>query len=70
MQAKEAGHQAAIIFVAQREDARAFSPEDEADPEFGRKLRDAARRGVEVYAHNCRVSLHSIELFQEIPVYL
>lgn len=59
-----------IIFVIQREDAVAFSPHDEMDPEFGRGLRQARGRGIAVYAYRCRVSPKEIALAKEIPVLL
>ena len=65
-----AGLRGAIIFVIQRPDACAFSPNDAADPDFGQALRAAARRGVEVYARTCRVSPQRITLDQEVPVRL
>lgn len=65
-----AGLRGAIIFVIQRPDASSFSPNDEADPEFGQTLRAAAQRGVEVYARTCRVTPQRITLEQEVPVWL
>ena len=69
-QAKKAGQEAAILFVVQREDAQDFSPNDEADPQFGHTLRQAAEQGVAVYAYRCKVSTTEIELADRIPVYL
>jgi sugar fermentation stimulation protein A len=63
-----AGLRGAILFVIQRPDAWAFSPNDAADPDFGQALRAAAQRGVEVYARTCRVSPRRITLDQEVPV--
>jgi len=51
LKAKNEGYRACILFVIQRTDAYAFSPNDETDREFGRILRHAATRGVEVYAY-------------------
>lgn len=69
-QAKREGFRAAILFVIQREDAEAFSPNDEMDREFGKALREAAREGVEVYAYACRVTPEEIELSHEIALSL
>ena len=60
--AKVQGHRAAVIFVVQREDVQAFSPNDEADPIFGRALREVQAAGVEVYAYRCRVSPEEVGL--------
>lgn len=51
LEAKNEGYRACILFVIQRTDASVFSPNDEADPEFGKVLRHAATQGVEVYAY-------------------
>ncbi|MBI2861931.1 MAG: DNA/RNA nuclease SfsA [Chloroflexi bacterium] len=70
IEAKRLGYRAAIIFVIQREDADRFSPNDAADPNFGRWLRQAAAAGVDIYAYRCRVDLRAIELAQRVPVLL
>jgi sugar fermentation stimulation protein A len=64
------GYRAAVLFVVQRDDAVGFRPHDESDPDFGRALRAAARRGVEVYAYACRVKPGQIEIARALPVYL
>lgn len=69
-EAVEAGYRAAVVFVVQRDDPVGFRPHDESDPGFGRALREAARRGVEVYAYACRVEPGRIELTRALPVYL
>ena len=66
-QAVAMGHRAAVVFVVQREDARAFAPHDTADPEFGQALRHAQSFGVEAFAYNCRVTEDSIELANLLP---
>ena len=70
MQAVDEGHRAAVIFVIQREDASCFAPNDAADPEFGRALREAAGKGVALYAYTCRVSVQEISLDRSVPVRL
>lgn len=67
---RQEGGQAAVIFVVQRDDAEAFSPNDQTDPVFGSALREAARGGVMVRAFLCRVSLAEVCLDREIPVQL
>lgn len=69
-QAVEAGYRAAVTFIVQRDDAVGFRPHDESDPEFGRALRQAAQRGVEVYAYACRVEPDRIEIAQPLLVHL
>ena len=70
VQAVENGDRAAVLFIVQREDASHFAPHDEADPAFGRVLRQSARAGVAVYAWRCRVSHKAIQLIGTIPVRL
>ena len=68
MEAKEQGHRAAVIFVVQREDARAFAPNVPADPLFAETLRRANAAGVEVYAYRCRVSTEEVAMTDSLPV--
>ncbi len=68
--AVEAGYRAAVVFVVQRDDALGLRTHDESDPGFGQALRDAAGRGVEVYAYGCRVEPGRIELDASLPVHL
>ena len=67
-QAVGEGHRAAVIFVVQRQDAHAFSPNDKADPLFGRALREAKAAGVEAYAYRCFVSLEEVVLGEPLPM--
>lgn len=70
IQALSHGYRAAAIFVIQREDAHAFSPNDETDTAFGNALREAALHGVEIYAYRCQVTPKEIKLAEEVPVLL
>ncbi|MFQ5987070.1 MAG: DNA/RNA nuclease SfsA [Thermoplasmata archaeon] len=45
------GFRGCILFVVQRPDARWFRPRDETDPIFGKALREAQAKGVEVIAY-------------------
>ncbi|HSJ58648.1 MAG TPA: DNA/RNA nuclease SfsA [Anaerolineae bacterium] len=64
------GYRAVVVFVVQRADARGLRPEDETDPEFGEALREAAARGVEVYAYGCDVEPGRVEIVRPLPVHL
>ncbi|GIL18252.1 MAG: sugar fermentation stimulation protein [Oligoflexia bacterium] len=46
MKLVEQGHQAELVFTIQREDCFKFRPADEIDPEYGRLLRLAHKKGV------------------------
>ncbi len=62
------GDQAAILFVVQRPDARAFGPHVKADPDFAQALRQALAAGVAVLAYRCHVSEHEISLDSSISI--
>jgi len=64
------GHRAAVVFVVQRWDARRFAPADGIDPLYGRWLRTATKKGVEILAYKARVSARSIRITEKIPVRL
>ncbi|AZR72971.1 hypothetical protein BBF96_05920 [Anoxybacter fermentans] len=68
IRAQKEGFQAFIVFLVQRDDAVAFKPNDETDPEFGTALREAMASGVQVKAYTCRVSERGVEVIREIPV--
>jgi sugar fermentation stimulation protein A len=70
MRAKTEGYRAAVIVVAQREDAKSFRPNWDMDPDFSKALADAAESGVEVYAYNCRVLHDELALNGRIDTYL
>lgn len=58
----------AVVFVVQREDARAFAPNDDADAEFGTALRAAREAGVQVLVVRCRVTKEGIAVAGRIPL--
>jgi sugar fermentation stimulation protein A len=61
------GHRAVIFFLVQRMDAGVFEPADRIDPDYGRILRQAAGRGVEVAAWDVSIDLQSIRLRRSLP---
>ena len=68
--ARRRGLGAAVLFVIQRSDVRAFTPNQDADPEFTQALRRASRAGVRVYAMRCRVDLKGVRLDRPVPIRL
>lgn len=70
MKAKREGYRACILFIIQRADAHVFSPNDETDPLFGKILRDAVAKGVEVYAYYSEFTDNRITLKGKINVKL
>lgn len=70
VRAKAEGCRAAVVFLIQREDAVSFTPNDSTDHEFGEALREAYKKGVEIYAFICRVSCDGIDIIRDVPVML
>lgn len=68
IEAKGSGYRAAVFFIIQRDDAEAFTPNREMDPDFADAIKLAYKVGVEIYAYICSVSLKEIKLKQKIPV--
>ena len=63
----EAGHRCMMFYFIQRMDAKVFRPADDIDPDYGRGLRRAVQKGVEVLAYDVRIDLQGIELNKNIP---
>ncbi|HEU5394612.1 MAG TPA: DNA/RNA nuclease SfsA [Candidatus Methylomirabilis sp.] len=68
--ARRRGLAAAVLFVIQRADVRAFAPNQTADPEFCATLRRAVRAGVRVQALRCHVDPVGVRLAASVPVLL
>lgn len=66
----ENGHRGVLLFCANRTDARSVEPADLIDPVYGRTLRWAAARGVEILAYRVSVSQARVVLTRRIPVLL
>ena len=65
---RRGGQAAAVLFVIQRRDAQAFSPNHDADPQFSQTLRQASRAGVRILAMTCQVGPPGIRLAARVPV--
>ncbi|MEM2917814.1 MAG: DNA/RNA nuclease SfsA [Candidatus Bathyarchaeia archaeon] len=63
-------YRAAVLFVIQRDDAYKFTANDEVDPKFGRALREAYKRGVEVYAYSASFVKDRVWLDGKVEVVL
>ena len=70
IQAKEAGMEAALLFVIMKEDAAALIPNGQTDPAFSAALREAAAAGVRITAACCRVTADSAQIVRTVPVIL
>ena len=69
-QAAEDGFGAYVLFVIQMEDVVYLHPNDATDPAFGKALREAVEKGVEIMAVDCRVTEDSMTIRQSVPVKL
>lgn len=54
-----------IVYVVQRQDCKSFSPADAIDPEYGRLLREAQKKGLIISAFTTKASDSGIELTSE-----
>ncbi len=68
--ARSQGYRAVIFFLIQRQEATAFSPADDIDPEYGRILREVVAGGVEALAYKTRVTPEETRVADAIPVVL
>ncbi len=64
----EAGTRAVLIFCVNLSDIEAVRPADEIDPAYGKALRLAIEKGVEVRAYRTQMSVEEIVITDEIPV--
>ena len=66
------GHRAVLFFCVQHTGIDVVEPADDIDPDYGKLLRQAAEKGVEILAYRARFDLaeSSISLTDEIPVRL
>ena len=60
MKLMEEGHECELIFTIQRMDCQTFAPADDIDPEYGRLLREAVQRGLQVSPWVLEVSPDSV----------
>ena len=67
---KAAGARCVMFFLIQRMDAALFKPADRIDPDYGRELRKAIDKGVEILVYDVKIDLKRIVLNKEIPFQL
>jgi sugar fermentation stimulation protein A len=70
IEAVDQGFKAFVIFIIQMQDVLYFEPNDEMHAAFGQALREAAEKGVQVLAYDCRVAESAMEIRQEVAVQL
>ncbi|MCD8510655.1 MAG: DNA/RNA nuclease SfsA [Bacillus sp. (in: Bacteria)] len=68
MIARESELDAALLFVAQREDITKLRPAEHIDPAFAEAMREAKAAGVKLLGFRCAVSPEGMTLLDEIDV--
>ena len=68
MEKVRAGHRAALCFCVQRDDVREVRPADHIDAVYGRTLREAATKGVQIFAYAARMDPAEVVLYRPVPV--
>jgi sugar fermentation stimulation protein A len=64
------GDRCVMFYRIQRMDATTFNPADEIDPAYGRELRKATQKGLEVLVYDVSIDLSTIRLNRRIPYQL
>ena len=67
---KEDGYEAYILFLLEMKRSRWMEPNDATHPAFGKALREAAAKGVNVLAYDCIVTPDRLEVAQPVEVRL
>jgi sugar fermentation stimulation protein A len=63
----DAGCRCVMFYFIQRMDASVFEPADQIDPDYGKGLRRAVKRGVEILVYDVAMDLTGIKLNRRIP---
>ena len=58
-----------MFFLIQRMDAQRFVPADDIDPDYGRKLRQAVKHGVEILVYDANIDRSCIRINRPVPYY-
>lgn len=64
------GRRAVMLFWVNRGDCGGFRPADDIDPAYGRLLREARDRGVEILAYRAKVTPKQVTADTSIPILL
>lgn len=63
----ERGYRCVMFYLIQRMDATVFKPADRIDPDYGRALRSAHEKGLEILVYDTVIDLKSIAVNRRIP---
>lgn len=70
MALKAAGHRVILLYCVQHAGIYCLKPADKIDPLYGKTLREAVSKGVEVLAYRVNINLTEMTLASRIPVLL
>lgn len=70
VRARTEGYRACVVFVIQMKNVDYFLPNVETHKAFAEELARARKAGVELYAYDCNVTPHSMEIREPIPVFM
>jgi sugar fermentation stimulation protein A len=56
-----------MFYFIQRMDARVFRPTDHIDADYGRELRRAVKKGLEIFAYDVLIDFGRIRIHHKIP---
>lgn len=70
IKAKEAGYHGFVLFVIQMKGIERFEPNDITHRAFGDALREAKKKGVNVLACDCKVTMDTLDIADLVPVNL
>lgn len=70
IRAAEEGYRTAVLFIIQMKGVTAIRPNDTTHPAFGDTLREAAEKGVEIWAVDCTVTPSTLTYRNPVPVEL
>lgn len=70
IEAKKEGYGAGVLFLAQMDNIKSFSPNFKMDPLFSKALIECSKTGVDIFAYECSVTEKSITLKDEIEINL
>ena len=62
-----AGFRTVMLYFIQRMDARVFRPADHIDADYGRELRRAVKKGLEIFAYDVLIDFDRIRIHHKIP---
>lgn len=64
------GYHSVLLFVVQVEHAKGFTPNEEMDPSFAQKVKEAYDQRVEILAYRCHIDPQEVIITERIPVVL